>query len=343
MLPVAEVPSVFKECQNCGQQVLGSNFDLHEAHCVRHRRRCEYCRELMPIGDIEAHCVEQRGSIEVLATAMERGDAARVQLALDHDASKSALLWSDERGASLLHLAAAASRDRWDMQALVDQMVRLGADVAAVDQHGWTPLHAAARAGAAATVGVLLSAGASVHARAALGSTPLEVSTGEETRLALLSAGAELPGAIGSSRQSLSRSSSSRQSSVRGGMSSSHDASLVGSRQPSRDGIRSDDPTAVPLSAMDWVPHPPPPRHAPSCEGGDASACSVPGRVLPARGVPPRPPCACGESSMPTAAQLDEGLSDAFNRGATLTAGPRPASSSRHAQRLRAMVQAEIT
>ena len=229
-MPVEAPPEVFRRCDNCQGQILTSNFELHEVHCLRNRRRCEACNELLPVGELESHRKERRGSMPVLSEALRNGDAARVRAALDHDDTKAALSWANEQGETLLHLAVAAARDRWDMQEIVEEIVRLGASVTCQDQVGWTPLHAAARSSAAAAVrcvprwvrvimglaarlgahwlpfeslpcSTLVNAGADVHARGgSFGSTALEVSVGEEVRLALLAAGAALPGSLGSSR-----------------------------------------------------------------------------------------------------------------------------------------------
>jgi len=208
-LAPASVPAVFQMCPNCSQQILAANFQLHELHCSRNYKKCPHCSVLLPVAELDAHIEERRGTLEVLAAALARGDAARVRAALEHDGAAAALGWSDEAGASLLHLAAAHSKDRWDLQALVEHMLSLGANVGARDSLGWTPLHTAARAGAAAACTCLLAAGADVHARGGLGVTPLEVCSGEEVRLALLHAGAELTPSRGASRAGSSRADSS--------------------------------------------------------------------------------------------------------------------------------------
>jgi hypothetical protein len=163
-LAPASVPAVFQMCPNCTQQILAANFQLHELHCSRNYKKCPHCSVLLPVAELDAHIEERRGTLEVLAAALARGDAARVRAALEHDGAAAALGWSDEAGASLLHLAAAHSKDRWDLQALVEHMLSLGANVGARDSLGWTPLHTAARAGAAAACTCLLAAGADVHA-----------------------------------------------------------------------------------------------------------------------------------------------------------------------------------
>jgi hypothetical protein len=195
------------------------------------------------------------------------------------------------------------------MHALVADMLRLGADVHACDALGWTPLHAASRGGSAALVAPLVAAGADVGARGGMGSTALDVAMGDEVRVALLAAGAALPGSHGSSRTT-----------SRG--STSHNESKAESRLDSR---RPSSETA-----------PPPPTHA---------------TPLPLHSTPHPPPA--------TAARRRTALPDEFARvsiadatgggggdananggaGGATPRGGRP-SSSRHAQRLRAMVQA---
>ena len=218
--PTQPPPEVFRTCDNCGRDVLAANFLVHEAHCCRHFKRCEHCGKCLELSALEAHRDEMRGSISLLAAALEAGEAARVCSALDHGGAEL-LDWRDERGASLLHLAAGtkAARDNWSMHALVSDMLRLGADVSARDQLGWTPLHAAARGGCAAVVASLVAAGADVHARGSLGASPLEVASGEEVRAALLAAGAAMPGSQGSSRATSRGSSSLEGRNSRGSMS----------------------------------------------------------------------------------------------------------------------------
>ena len=206
--PPPPPPEVFRRCENCGKDILATNFTMHELHCARHYKKCQYCGLLLETSALEAHLAEMRSTPAQLALALESGDAKKISNALDHGAKDDLFDWRDERGASMLHLAAAAARDNWALHALVDQMLRMGANVAARDSFGWQPLHAAARGGSAAVIPFLVAAGADVHASGGLGSTPLEVANGEEVRAALLLAGAELPGSQGSSRNT-SRGSSS--------------------------------------------------------------------------------------------------------------------------------------
>lgn len=170
---------------------------------------------------------ESIGDLQVLATALDAGDAGRVQRALDHGGT-SLLAWRDEKTSqTLLHLVASAARDRWDMHALVDQLLRIGGDVTARDFLGWIPLHSAAASGSAAAATALLNAGADVHARGTLGATPLEVASGEDVRAVLLSAGAELPGSRGSSRTS----------SIRGSRGSREHPPILGSQAAGQVGL----------------------------------------------------------------------------------------------------------
>lgn len=312
----AEVPVIFQECPNCKQQVLGSNFALHEAHCTRHRKACAHCSLLLPKAEVDQHVAEQLGSFALLAAAIERGDVARVQAALDHDAHKVVASWRDGRGGSVLHLAAAAARDRWDMQALVETLLRHGAAVDLADSHGWTALHAAARAGAAVAVGALLANGANVHARDALGTTPIEVSAGDEVRLALLGAGAELPGTIGSSRHSSGAASA---------MSSHHS-----SRGQSRESARTAGIEPRPPDGPSRVGRPP--SRARGADPGAAGAISDISDLATDFSRCVRTP-----ADVPSLEGTHERAGS--TREAEVARGPL--SSSRHAQRLRAQVHAE--
>lgn len=176
-----------------------ANKQLHEAHCVRNYKLCEFCGKLCELSAFEEHLEQQRGTMSILLSALADGDAGRVRSALDH--CPDIISWrGGERDQSLLHAAAAVAADRWDMLACITAMIDLGADVNRQDSLGWTPLHAAAKAGSAGAVSALISSGADVSARNLLGSTPLEVCTGEDVRASLLKAGAELPGSRGSSR-----------------------------------------------------------------------------------------------------------------------------------------------
>ena len=200
--PPPQSVEVFSTCANCGISVLTANRHLHEMHCSRHYKMCPHCGIKCEIATFDTHISESIGAIELLSAALAGGDAGRVKRALNHASAQPELLtWRDEGDRTLLHLiAAAASHDRWDMHALVEQCIRLGADVNARDALGWAPLHAAAKAGSVGAVNALLSAGADVSARNPLGSTALEVCVGEDVRAALLTAGAQLPGSLGSSR-----------------------------------------------------------------------------------------------------------------------------------------------
>ena len=116
--PPPEIAQVFRTCTNCGKDVLSANFLMHEIHCARHYKKCAHCGVLFETAALEAHIADARGTLPILVAALEAGDAARVATALDHGGAEL-LTWRDERGASLLHLVAAAARDDWAMHALV--------------------------------------------------------------------------------------------------------------------------------------------------------------------------------------------------------------------------------
>ena len=166
--PPPPPPEVFRRCENCGKDILATNFTMHELHCARHyknaniaaccsRHRCRSapCRDAQHAGAV--------------GTRSRIGRREKISNALDHGAKDDLFDWRDERGATMLHLAAAAARDNWALHALVDQMLRMGANVAARDSFGWQPLHAAARGGSAAVIPFLIAAGADVHASGGLG------------------------------------------------------------------------------------------------------------------------------------------------------------------------------
>jgi hypothetical protein len=277
---------------------------LHEAHCFRNFRKCPHCAVLFEVHKLDGHIAEARGSMAELAAALDAGDAGRVRSALDHG-GVSLLSWRDEQARTLLHLAAAAAADRWDLEEVLTTLLRMGADVDDEDQLGWTALHHAARGGSAAAVNALLAAGADVHRRGKLGSSALEAAIGDEARAALLMAGAELPGSAGSSRTA---STGSSRAGSRGG-------SRAVSRQPS---LSYDDGAAAAATDLS--------------AGGDLFANF--GRVVNITDP--------GSS----AAAMSGGASNASG-GRTAYVHPHPPlasrqpSSSRHAQRLRAMVQAQ--
>ena len=275
---------VFGECANCRKTILLKNRQLHEAHCVRNYKLCEFCGKLCELSTFDEHMEQQRGTMSILIDALAAGDAGRVRSALDH--CPEIIHWRDgEREQSLLHAVAAVAADRWDMHALITAMIELGAEVNGRDSLGWTPLHAAAKAGSAGAVGTLISSGADVSASNLLGSTALEVCVGEDVRASLLMAGAELPGSRGSSRVS-------------------------------------------------------------SCGSVAGAACNQPTVGPPAHG---RRSCAQGGAAeLADAFALSAGVSDpaamATNGAVALQASAtRPQSSSRHAQRLRAMVSSQDT
>lgn len=190
------IPSVFAECGNCKQNVLASNFSLHEAHCYRHMVLCEYCGRLLHRTEKDSHIQERVSDILSLEGSLERGDVERVESALSHggaDISK----WITPKGQSLLHLVAQRAESSNLAQSggvarLLRELLKHGADVNHRDQVGMTPLHAAAKAASVVAVSMLINAGADVSAPSVMGSTPLSVATGEEVRLLLLQAGASV-------------------------------------------------------------------------------------------------------------------------------------------------------
>lgn len=230
--PKSAPPAVFRTCSNCGKaDILAANIVLHEAHCCRHYRRCEYCSVLLEVRAVDAHVAEMRGTLETLVDALEADNPTAVKNALDHGVAEHvALSAKDERRGATTVLHLACGKDRAEYHALVAQLIRAGADVHARNNLGWTPLHVAAKAGSSATIASLLAAGADASARDPLGHTPLELASGEESKAALLFAGgAVMPGSSRGSSRSSSRASHG------GGVSPSDSA--IGSRRASSENL----------------------------------------------------------------------------------------------------------
>lgn len=117
---------------------------------------------------------------------LKRGDAARLAAMLRADRGRTP---RGVRGASLLHLACSYHHAS-GQPALVAALLAAGADPAARDDGGRTPLQWAAGYGCRDCVTLLLKAGADPNARAANGRTPL-FSAADEIVPMLIAAGAD--------------------------------------------------------------------------------------------------------------------------------------------------------
>ncbi len=114
---------------------------------------------------------------EAICAAARRGvDDLRELMA---SAGKEFVSWTDESGQSALHVV--SSMDEACAVPCVAALLRSGGSVAACDRHGWTALHCAARHGRCAAAELLLGAGADAAARNSEGTTPLHYLVRRET------------------------------------------------------------------------------------------------------------------------------------------------------------------
>lgn len=194
---MARVPTVFLSCPNCNQPVLSANLPTHEAHCSRHFTRCPHCDELTHTAHLPAHIERAVGDMRTLCDALERGDLSRISSALAHGGS-TITEWRDSHGNSLLHLIAQRGAEQSAVgqssaiSRCLRELLRHNTDVNCSNEHGLTPLHAAAKAGSLQVLTVLLEAGCDPSATSKLGSTPLSMASSDEVRLLLMKAGAVL-------------------------------------------------------------------------------------------------------------------------------------------------------
>ena len=125
-----------------------------------------------------------------------------IRLLLAHGAAPNATSYTPEACSPLVHAA------RWKSSEAVAMLLEAGAEVNAVDSHGFSPLHRAVSSGISDSVQLLLDHGADVNSRTRrehefafptpipFGATPIEMaSRGEHRHLfpLLLRAGAERP------------------------------------------------------------------------------------------------------------------------------------------------------
>jgi ankyrin repeat protein len=120
-------------------------------------------RAKSPDGFTALHYPAFFGGTDATATARALLDAGA-----DVDARSDNDLWVHP-----LHSAVAGNHDE-----VVEVLLAAGADVTAVQRHGYTPLHAAAQNGATVTVDRLLAAGADPTARTDDGRTPADLAEG---------------------------------------------------------------------------------------------------------------------------------------------------------------------
>ncbi|MDA0179356.1 ankyrin repeat domain-containing protein [Solirubrobacter phytolaccae] len=104
----------------------------------------------------------------LIGEALDRRDGAMARLLLEFGAVLGEV---GEDGRHPIHRAAAAGPDPWVLEFLLE----LGHDPNVTDQHGWTPLHAAAAYGATRAAERLLAAGADPSAVTHEGKTPADL------------------------------------------------------------------------------------------------------------------------------------------------------------------------
>lgn len=210
-----------KECGNCGQQILATNFTTHSVYCYRNNFHCDVCKKLLPVSDKESHTAWWTDSQRFIEAAKDR-DLEKIQAMCSHGADfQTAVHPTSEE--TVLHVAAMNSDE-----ALVELCMGYGVDVDPINSEGDTPLHLAAskaempvvrllvelgaelnisngngesplmlvcRRGMAETARYLVEKKADVEAKTRLGDTPLQIAQRlgfQETVLALSMAGATL-------------------------------------------------------------------------------------------------------------------------------------------------------
>ena len=234
MAATTVVPTIFRDCANCGKAVLSSNLPLHEAHCVRNLRRCPHCSDVVAIRKFDEHRKERMRDLPQLLVALERGDAEEVRSIVAHGEGAHAV-WRNEQHASALQLAIQMKVST----AIVLQLLQTDKRDALLhgrDDSGMTALHCAAQAGSSPVVDALLAAGADVHAQTAVGATPMTLASHEDVRLQLAKAGAALRTSGGGAP--LPKPPSSRPPPDRMSRTSSFVSSRTSSRTSSRPGSR---------------------------------------------------------------------------------------------------------
>ena len=187
-----DVPAVFRQCTNCLQHIPTANFALHEAHCRRRFCLCASCGCKLPLELVAEHRQQEVGDWQELVDALTRHDFGRVRRALAHSDGEIAQ-WRGPHGQTFLQVVLErGSGERSASLALVRELLSYGCDARGSDDNGVTVLHTAAQLGESGAVALLLEARADLHARTHSHAAPLSVASGEDTRLALIQAGARL-------------------------------------------------------------------------------------------------------------------------------------------------------
>lgn len=151
-------------CENCGQQVPSTNFDMHVLHCERVNKRCAVCRTLLPADQFLKHTESLRQDVAGLVADIAEGDLQAVESRLAHGMSPSA---ADERDNSGLHHAAKAGH-----LAIAQLLLSQGCPANCQNAYGETALHVALTQRKSEVARYLLSAGADPLLPNRLGDSP---------------------------------------------------------------------------------------------------------------------------------------------------------------------------
>jgi hypothetical protein len=147
---------------------------MHSLHCTRNIKRCDHCKQPIPVKEYENHVVSNRGTEESVVAAISASDWTSLRNYAVHGTDMAANLAS---GNTPLHVAVNSDR-----REIISKLLDAGVSVNARNTSGNTALHLAcsrsdvsASADNAGLIRFLLSRGSDVHAPNTLGDTPLQI------------------------------------------------------------------------------------------------------------------------------------------------------------------------